>query len=89
MEYTKRDLQNLDTIEQAWDGDELKIEEPGYRVWLTHPENKKYSGDYTVETLVSGKWEQQSCLFDFEYKNLPYMKSCAYSGLPSVGSYSK
>jgi len=63
MLYTKRDLQNLDTIEQAWDGDELKIEEQGYRVWLTHPENRKYSGNYTVETLVNGKWEQTNYSF--------------------------
>jgi hypothetical protein len=27
MKYSKRDLVNLDTIEQAWDGSELKIEE--------------------------------------------------------------
>jgi hypothetical protein len=26
MNYSKRDLQQLDTIEQAWDGSELKIE---------------------------------------------------------------
>jgi len=26
MTYTKRQLESLDTIEQAWDGDELKIE---------------------------------------------------------------
>jgi len=63
MLYTKRDLQNLDTIEQAWDGDELKIEEQGYRVWLTHPENRQWNGDYTVETLVNGKWEQTNYSF--------------------------
>lgn len=72
--FTKRELQQLDTIEQAWDGDELKIEEKGVRVWLVHRENWRYNGDYVVETRVNGKWEQQSCLFDFEYKNLPYIK---------------
>ena len=25
--FTKRELQNMDTIEQSWSGDELKIEE--------------------------------------------------------------
>lgn len=63
MTYTKRELQNLDTIEQAWDGDELKIQENGSRVWLTHRENRAYNGDYTIETLVEGKWEQESFMF--------------------------
>ena len=50
MEYTKSELNRLETIEQAWDGDELKIDnEDGYRVWLTHRENRKYNGDYTIE----------------------------------------
>jgi len=74
MNYSKRELQQLDTIEQAWDGSELKIENNGMRVWLTQPEHRKYDGDYVIETRVNGKWEQQSCLFDFEYKDLPYIK---------------
>lgn len=65
MMYTKRDLQNLDTIEQAWDGDELKIETEDTKVWLVLRENRQWNGDYVIETLVNGKWEQQSCLFDF------------------------
>jgi hypothetical protein len=65
MEYTKRDLQNLDTIEQAWDGDELKIDnEDGYRVWLTHRENRKYNGDYTIEKLIDGRWIQETYYFN-------------------------
>ena len=87
MNYTKHDLQQLDTIEQSWDGDELKIDDGDIRVWLSSPGNRKYSGDYTLETKVNGRWEQQSCLFDFEYMDLPYMTSCEYSGLPSVKSY--
>lgn len=63
MMYTKRDLQNLDTIEQAWDGDELKIETEDTRVWLVLRENRQWNGDYVVETLVNGKWEQQSYSF--------------------------
>ena len=58
MTYTKRELQSLDTIKQAWDGDELKIEEDDLRVWLTLPENRSHNGDYTVEVLILGKWEQ-------------------------------
>jgi hypothetical protein len=55
---------SLETIEQAWDGDMLKIEQEDYKVWLTHPENRQYNGDYTVETLVMGKWEQENCMFE-------------------------
>jgi hypothetical protein len=63
--YLKRDLQYLDTIEQAWDGDELKIDDGETRVWLTNKENRKYNGDYTVEILNDmGKWEQQNYNFD-------------------------
>ena len=65
MEYTKRELQSLETIEQAWDGDELKIDnEDGYRVWLTHRENRKYNGDYTIEKLVDGRWMQETYYFN-------------------------
>ena len=74
MNYSKHELQQLDTIEQAWDGSELKIENDSHKVWLTQPEHRKYDGDYVIETRVNGKWEQQSCLFDFEYINLPYIK---------------
>jgi hypothetical protein len=63
--YLKRDLQYLDTIEQAWDGDELKIDDGETRVWLTNRENRNYNGDYTVEILNDmGKWEQQNYNFD-------------------------
>lgn len=63
-QYTRSELMLLDTIEQAWDGDELKIKEEGYRVWLTHRDNRAYNGDYTVETLVDGRWEQENCIFE-------------------------
>jgi len=63
MNYTKHELQQLDTIEQAWDGDELKIDNGDIRVWLTHRENRMYNGDYTTETLVNGKWEQKNYWF--------------------------
>ena len=62
--YTNRELQQLDTIEQAWDGDELKIDDGDIRVWLTHRENRAYNGDYTVETQNAGRWEQQNYWFD-------------------------
>jgi hypothetical protein len=65
MEYTKSELNRLETIEQAWDGDELKIDnEDGYRVWLTHRENRKYNGDYTIEKLVDGRWIQETYYFN-------------------------
>ena len=67
--YTRRELVDLDTIEQAWDGDELKIEESvgkviTYRVWLTLPENREWNGDYTVERLIDGKWIGESYYFN-------------------------
>ena len=65
MRYTRSELTSLETIEQAWDGDMLKIEQEDYKVWLTHPENRQYNGDYTVETYDShtGKWEQENFIF--------------------------
>ena len=63
MNYSKRDLQQLDTIEQAWDGDELKIDDGDIRVWLTHRENRQHNGDYVVESLVNGRWVQENCYF--------------------------
>lgn len=62
--FTKRDLYQLDTIEQAWDGDELKIEEQNVRVWLVLPQNRAYNGDYVIETCINGVWHQQSCWFE-------------------------
>jgi hypothetical protein len=55
-EFEKRELQRLETIEQSWSGDELKIETDNMRVWLTHRENIAYDGDYQIETLVNGRW---------------------------------
>jgi len=64
ISYSKRDLQQLDTIEQAWDGDELKIDDGDIRVWLTHRENRTYNGDYVIETRINGVWHQQNCYFE-------------------------
>lgn len=61
--YTKSELIQLETIEQAWDGDELKIETENTKVWLSSRENRQWNGDYTVETLVNGKWEQANYSF--------------------------
>jgi hypothetical protein len=63
-EYTKAELNGMETIEQAWDGDELKIETDTYKVWLVLRENRQYNGDYVVETLVNGGWEQVSYYFN-------------------------
>lgn len=62
-EYTKAELNSMETIEQAWDGDELKIKTDTHRVWLVLRENRAYNGDYVVETLVNGGWEQTSYYF--------------------------
>jgi len=63
MNYSKQELQRLDTIEQAWDGDELKIDEGDTRIWLTHRENRQYNGDYTIEKRIDGRWTQESAFF--------------------------
>ena len=62
--YTKRELRDLETIEQAWDGDELKIDDGDIRVWLVHPENRQYNGDYVVETSINGSWHQTPGYFE-------------------------
>ena len=62
MEYTRQQLRQLDTIEQAWDGDELKIDDGLIRVWLTTQENRQYNGDYVVEQNVNGKWVQATII---------------------------
>ena len=63
MQYTRSELQQLDTIEQAWDGDELKIDNGNIRVWFVHRENRQYNGDYIVERLVDGHWIPRICYF--------------------------
>jgi hypothetical protein len=63
VSYTRSELNSLETIEQAWDGDELKIWTDDKKVWLTHRENRAYNGDYTIETLVDGRWIQENYYF--------------------------
>ena len=65
MKYTRSELHSLNTIEQAWDGDELKINGNDRRVWLTHRENRPWNGDYTIETFDrnTGEWEQEHFIF--------------------------
>lgn len=62
LQFTRYELEQLDTIEQAWDGDELKIQEGNYRVWLVSRENRPYNGYYVVETKVNGRWETRKLL---------------------------
>ena len=64
LQFTKHELQQLDTIEQAWDGDELKIEDDGVKVWLVLPQNRQYNGDYVVENRINGVWYQTSYHFE-------------------------
>ena len=61
MTYTRRELRQMATIEQAWDGDELKIQEPELRVWLVLPQNIPWNGDFVVERLDEGGcWVQEN-----------------------------
>ena len=64
MKFTKRSLVYLDTIEQAWDGSELKVDDDDVRIWLNPRENRVYDGDYTLETRINGKWSQTKCYFE-------------------------
>ena len=60
LNFTQQDLNELETMEQAWDGNELKIDHEHMRVWLTHPENKQYNGDYVIESRTpTGGWKQE------------------------------
>ncbi len=65
LKFTKSELRQMETIEQSWDGSELKVECNDYRVWLNPIENVSYDGDYTVEVLdpISGKWESENFYF--------------------------
>jgi hypothetical protein len=62
-QFKKRELQEMDTIQQSWSGDELKIQNKNVRVWLTHRENRAYDGDYQVEINVDGRWICESFSF--------------------------
>ncbi len=62
-QFTEDELEEMDTIEQSWSGDELKIQEGNVRVWLTHRENREYDGDYSVETKVDGVWMCENFYF--------------------------
>jgi hypothetical protein len=64
-QFTKHELQSMDTIEQSWSGDELKIQNENVRIWLTHRENRAYDSDYQVEINVDGRWICES--FSFGY----------------------
>ena len=55
--YSVSELRELPTIEQSWDGAELKIKTRTERVWLNPRENWAYDGKITCEVLVKGKWE--------------------------------
>ena len=62
-QFTEDELEEMDTIEQSWSGDELKIQEGNVRVWLTHRENRGYDGDYSVEIKVDGVWMCENFYF--------------------------
>ena len=63
--YTKAELKALETLEQSWSGDYLKYEDKNVKIWLTHPDNVAYDGDYQIEILDwKGHWVRQ--VFNFE-----------------------
>ena len=64
--FTKRELNKMDTIEQSWSGDELKIDDGNICVWLTHRENIAYDGEYQIETNINGKWQLEKFYFEYQ-----------------------
>lgn len=64
--YTKRELQNMDTLDQSWDGAELKVDDEDMRVWLVPVANRGYDGDYQIETKgPTGKWTMKNYYFEY------------------------
>jgi len=63
--YTKSELQRLNTLDQSWDGAELKIDNDEIRVWLVPAENRAYDGDYQIETIgTTGNWTTKNYYFN-------------------------
>lgn len=63
-EYTKRELESMPTIDQSWDGAELKVDDTDTRVWLVPREHRAYDGDYQIETKgPTGKWTIENYYF--------------------------
>ena len=55
--YTQRELENMETLDQSWDGAELKVDDGDIRIWLVPRENRGYDGDYQIETKgPTGRW---------------------------------
>ena len=42
-----------------------RFHDGGVKIWLTHPENRAYDGDYQIEIRVNGVWKCEK--FYFEY----------------------
>lgn len=55
--FSVSELRELPTIQQSWDGAELKIQTTTERVWLNPRENWIYDGKITIERKTKGKWE--------------------------------
>lgn len=63
--YTRSELNRLETLDQSWDGAELKIDEGETKVWLVPHENRGYDGDYQIETRgATGKWTIKNYYFN-------------------------
>ena len=63
--YTRSELKSMETLEQSWSGDYLKYEDKNVKVWLTHPENVRYDGDYQIEILDwNGRWKRHVFYFE-------------------------
>lgn len=59
MAYTKKHLEGLPTLSQG-QTDNLKIERPAYRVWLsrmTVADGMEYDNQVTIERYVKNNWK--------------------------------
>ncbi len=56
--YALAQIEAMPTLNQGWT-DDLKVEEPGHRVWLSRmgvEDGQPYNNQVTVEALKDGSW---------------------------------
>ena len=57
-EFTLEELKDMETLQEGY-ADDLKLEEDGYRVWLSRvgiKDGMTYNNMVTVEELQNGSW---------------------------------
>ena len=57
-DFTLEELEDMETLQEGY-ADDLKLEEDGYRVWLSRvgiKDGMTYNNMVTVEELQNGSW---------------------------------